>query len=1265
MATYFNAKGKSTIQGTSGKDAFWAFMADTNFAFSNPDAVLATLTWTTPYHLADGSAFTVVANEIQVSLDILAGAEGTDIVYGSAFRDALFYNNGTFLNGLGGLSGIEQIFLGAGDDLVDLSPQGVDGLDYAKDVKIFGEEGNDILISGAGSDSLDGGAGNDIIIGGKRADTIYGGGGDDSLYGDDLGYDGFAGDDTLFGGAGNDVLHGGGRGDRLEGGEANDLLHGDIGNDTLLGGAGNDTLFGDVDGIAGEDSLDGGGGNDALYAGAGSDVLAGGAGADWIDAGDGDDNAGGGTEDDVLVAGGGNDFLDGGAGTDTVRFSGRRADYAFSTLASGDTLFVDLRPGAPDGASDTVRNVEFFQFADGIFPAGQINALPVIQSGGGGDVAALTLTENSLDVTVVMATDPDPGQVIRYALVAGPDRNLFQIDAATGSLSFLGAPDFESPADQGADNVYEVVVAALDGYGGTDIQTLRITVTDAADGAAPVMTSYGGAATVDLLVAENTSLAATVTAADPDGTVPTLSIAGGPDAAAFVIDALTGELRFITPPDFEQPGDADGDRMFEVRVRASDGINTSSQLLRIAIGNENEFAPAIVSNGGTAAARIVMPENLGLVTTVLAIDADGTNPGFAIAGGADAGLFSIDAATGRLSFLAAADFENASDSDRNGVYEVVVSASDGGFTAEQALSVEIFGVNDVAPSFTSNGGGATAEVSIAENTIAVTLVQASDADGPRISYLLEGGADADLFLLDAATGSLAFRAAPDYEDRIDADSDGIYEVFVRATDGMLSALQAIRVTITDVNEIGRTLTGTAAGETFSPTANSSALRSSALSDTIFGLGGNDRIDGGAGTDRLVGGPGDDIYFVGTFSDDGKDINDDLVVELAGEGVDLVNAAVSYRLPANVERLTLTGLGALTGIGNDLANLITGNMAANALQGLGGNDVLVGDDGNDVLDGGDNNDTLSGGLGADDLRGGAGTDQLDGGAGADLLQGGIDSDVYAVDTYSDDGDALNDDRIVEFAGEGTADHAKASVSYRLPDNVEYLTLVGADALDGTGNALDNVISGNGAANRLNGDAGNDTIEGAGGDDTIFGGLGSDTLSGKSGNDRLSGDESPDKLTGGAGDDWLNGGSSNDTLNGSEGADYLIGGLNKDVLTGGLDADTFYFAPGDTSVQAAAADTITDFLAVEDRIDLAMVGGILAAASYAERAIAGTLMSDALSAATTQMTAGTSVVFVAGPLDGWLFWDGNGDGILDQGVILLGASMLAAFNSSNVI
>ena len=147
----------------------------------------------------------------------------------------------------------------------------------------------------------------------------------------------------------------------------------------------------------------------------------------------------------------------------------------------------------------------------------------------------------------------------------------------------------------------------------------------------------------------------------------------------------------------------------------------------------------------------------------------------------------------------------------------------------------------VAPVITSNGGGATAGVNLAENSTAVTTVTATDADLPAqtLSYSISGGVDAAKFTIVAGTGALSFVAAPNYEAPTDAGANNVYDVIVQVSDGALTDTQAIAVTVTDVSE---PLQITAAQDTYinSGSANNFGTSTSLVVDRSGGGLGNGR-----------------------------------------------------------------------------------------------------------------------------------------------------------------------------------------------------------------------------------------------------------------------------------------------------------------------------------------------------------------------------------------------------------------------------------------
>jgi len=212
------------------------------------------------------------------------------------------------------------------------------------------------------------------------------------------------------------------------------------------------------------------------------------------------------------------------------------------------------------------------------------------------------------------------------------------------------------------------------------------------------------------------------------------------------------------------------------------------------------------------------------------------------------------------------------------------------------------------------------------------------------------------------------------------------------------------------------------------------------------------------------------------------------------------------------------------------------------------------------------DVLTGNSGANHLSGGGGNDTLDGGPGNDVLSGGAGNDCYLVNAVTD--------CVIEWRGEGT-DEIRSTVTYSLAalTNVENLTLLGTNAINATGNALNNVLTGNGGDNFLNGGAGADTMAAGFGNDTYSvdaigdvvteaGNAGTDTVRSwisytlgdnlenltlvGSANNSATGNALNNVLTGNAGDSFLNGGAGNDTLVGGGGNDTLVGGSGDDRI-----------------------------------------------------------------------------------------------------------------------
>jgi len=195
---------------------------------------------------------------------------------------------------------------------------------------------------------------------------------------------------------------------------------------------------------------------------------------------------------------------------------------------------------------------------------------------------------------------------------------------------------------------------------------------------------------------------------------------------------------------------------------------------------------------------------------------------------------------------------------------------------------------------------------------------------------------------------------------------------------------------------------------------------------LKGNAGNDLIDGSLGKDTLEGGVGNDAYVI-------DDIGD-VITEVLDSGLDTAKSYISNTLALanNVENLVLLGTENLTGTGNTLANLISGNSGNNDLKGGADNDTLIGGAGNDTLNGGIANDRLVGGLDADQFYYNSGVTFSAADFGSDRIvdfnRSEVDKIVLGKKTFGLTSNVGNSFSVAnEFASVQTDNNAKASLA----------------------------------------------------------------------------------------------------------------------------------------------------------------------------------------------------------------------------------------------
>ena len=213
---------------------------------------------------------------------------------------------------------------------------------------------------------------------------------------------------------------------------------------------------------------------------------------------------------------------------------------------------------------------------DFTFAITNVNETPVVDA----STTEFSIAESTTSVGTISASDQDSGSTISFSLATGDsaiDDGLFAIDSETGAISSLSPPNFESPGDKDADNIYNFTVIASDGSLSSS-QAMSVTITDINEG--PVFSSIASAQSY----VENSGSTISVIASDVDSSSLSYTLSGA-DASKFIVSS-SGVLSFVSGPDYEAPSDSGVNNIYNVSVEVSDGTNSSSVSLVITVSDD-------------------------------------------------------------------------------------------------------------------------------------------------------------------------------------------------------------------------------------------------------------------------------------------------------------------------------------------------------------------------------------------------------------------------------------------------------------------------------------------------------------------------------------------------------------------------------------------------------------------------------------------------------------------------------------------------------
>jgi Ca2+-binding RTX toxin-like protein len=1197
--TLDGGSGNDTLVGGTGDDVYVVDVAGDmvteNAAEGTDEIRTAAASWTVAANVEKltytGSvAFAGTGNALD---NVLTGGAGNDTLDGGTGNDTLNGGAGDDTYVVDSTGDVVSEGVGAGRDEIRTTlasytlGSNVENLTYVGAMAFAGtgNAADNIIIGGSGADTLDGAAGSDTLVGGAGGDIYIVNAGDvvienpntngvdevrtalasivlaDNV--ENLTYTG-SGAFSAIGNASNNLITGGAGNDTLDG-TASTTGSGD---DTLVGGAGNDLYILDVLTPAVVIEQSGGGVDEVRLRGDSTQYALTYTLAAEVEnmtyLGTSNFTGTGNALANVITGGSGNDTLSGGAGADTL--IGGAGDDTYTVDAAGDVVTENA-----GGGIDLVRatassytlgaNIENLTYTGNGSFSGTGNALANTITGRNGNdtldggLGIDTLIGGTGNDTYVIDTLDD---VMVENAGAGTDT------VRTTLASFTLGTNFENLTYNGTGNFTgfgSAVNNVLTGAAGND--TL--------DGGAGNDTLVGGAGNDVFIVDSASDVITEGTGAGIDEVRTSI--------ASYTLAANVENLTFMGTGDFTGTGSAVANVI--TAGAGNDTLNgaAGSDTLIGGLGNDvylvDTAGDVVTETAGQGFDEVRASASYALGANIERLIYTGTG---AFAGTGNALDNEVVGASGNDTLDGGAGADTLTGGTGNDVY-VVDSTSDvlveaaGAGTDEVRTTLTSFALANDFENLTFVGTGSFLGVG---NSVANVITGASGndiLDGGAGNDTLVGGTGDDLYFVDAA------------DVVTEAAGAGTDEVRTAAASYTLGANIEILTFVGDGN--------------FTGTGGSTA-------NTIVSRDGNDTLNGGAGNDTLIGGLGNDVYLVDSASD--------VVIENAGAGTDEVRAtAASYTLGAEIEKLTFTGTGAFAGTGNALDNTITGGTGADTLDGGAGNDTLIGGTGNDVYIVGAASDVVTEGAsaGTDEVRtalasytlganletltftgtgafagtgntaantitGGVGNDTLDGGTGIDTLVGGAGNDVYIVD--------VSTDVITEGTSAGTDEVRTALASYTLGTNVENLAYTGASAFTGTGNTLDNVITGGNGADSLSGGSGNDTMIGGAGNDTMVGAVGNDvyyvdqtgdvvTEAASAGTDEVrttlasytlgtnlenlayvgtgnftgTGNTVANIITGGIGNDTLSGGTGNDTMIGGAGNDVYIVDVAADVMT----------------------------------------------------------------------------------------------------------------------